>query len=172
MIKPLKIMTLYTLWLVTAFIDIPVAGEKVQTCSKTLKISSCFMFFHRIPPASLNIRVLRRKAFTVVPFKGMCGQPTYLARVVLTVIDFSPVWYSAHRSLSASLMKHRPTVPHFSPAVSGRLSQAWERGRQQGDGEPQTDSQLLISRVGRAWTVRISKKKSLDSCTREGQLLS
>lgn len=29
----------------------------------------------------------------------MCGQPIYLARVVLTVIDFFfPVWYSAHRS--------------------------------------------------------------------------
>lgn len=33
---------------------------------------------------------------------------------------FFPVWYSAHRSLGASLMKHRPTVAYFSPADSGR----------------------------------------------------
>lgn len=50
---------------------------------------------------------------------------------MLTVIDFFPVWYSAHRTLGASLMKHRPTVAYFSPADSGEI---WlvKRGRQQG----------------------------------------
>lgn len=64
----------------------------------------------------------------------MCGRPIYLARAVLTVIDIFPVWYSAHRALGASLMKHRPTVTYFSPAVSVRLSLAGETGggRQQG----------------------------------------
>ena len=40
---------------------------------------------------------------------------------LLTVTDWRPIWYSAHRRVRASLMRHRPTEAYWSPAGSLRL---------------------------------------------------
>lgn len=86
------------------------------------------MLFHEF----YSVEHLSFKAMLSPGFSGsMCGQHIYLVRVALTVIDFSfPVWYSAHRSLGASVMKRRPTVADFMSStliwpVEGRYS--WKR---------------------------------------------
>lgn len=65
----------------------------------------------------------------------MCGQHIVFAGAVLTVIDFFPVWYSAHRTLSASLMKHRPTVAHFNQQTRGDLASGKGTGDRETAGE-------------------------------------
>lgn len=116
----------------------------------------------------MNIGVFFKEMYSLWGFLSMCGQPIYLARAVLTVIDFFPVWYSAHRTLGASLMKHRPTVAYFSPAVSGRLSLASEKGETAGENEHRKKkSQPIISHILRVSTVKINQKNS-DSYSLEG----
>lgn len=134
MIKPVKIMTVHTLQLVTFLLTFQRHKERCKHAVELLR----FHLHHVIswtPSAQLVIRY-SNKWIHRGSVKGMCWHHIVFTGAVLTVMDFFRVWYSAHRTPSASLMKHRPTVAHFNQQTQGDLaSEKGDRGQGKSKGE-------------------------------------